>query len=63
MKVEREYVRFLQVAYGSLMEVVSQLRIAERRGFVSNETATKIYQQCEQIARMLSGLRETIKRK
>jgi four helix bundle protein len=45
------------------MEVVSQLRIAERRDFVSSEDTTKIYQQCEQISRMLSGLRASLERK
>jgi four helix bundle protein len=60
---DREFVRFVQIAYGSLMEVVSQLRIAERRDFVSSEDTTKIYQQCEQISRMLSGLRASLERK
>ena len=54
------FARFTQIAYGSLMEVVSQIRIALRQEFVNRETHDKLVQQAEQLARMLSGLRASL---
>ena len=59
---ERDFIRFLQISYGSLMEVVSQLKIAERRGFIEPQDAQRIYDLCEQSSRMLSGLRSSLER-
>jgi four helix bundle protein len=60
---ERDFIRFLQISYGSLMEVVSQLKIAEKRGFIEPQNAQRIYDLCEQTSRMLSGLRSSLERK
>ena len=35
----RDFVRFVEIAYGSVMEIVSQLHIAQRQSFVSAEYA------------------------
>ena len=60
---ERDFIRFLQISYGSLMEVVSQLKIVEKRGFIEPQDAQRIYDLCEQTSRMLSGLRSSLERK
>ena len=36
---DRDFVRFIEIAYGSLMETVSHLRIAERQKFLSQPSA------------------------
>jgi four helix bundle protein len=60
---DRDFIRFLQIAYGSLMEVVSQLKIAQRRNFLTSDQVNSLYTSCEQIGRMLSGLRASLQRK
>ena len=52
-----EQARFYEIAYGSLMELVSEVRIAERQGFLSSEKYAEIRIKASEIARMLSGLR------
>jgi four helix bundle protein len=46
-----DFARFLEIAYGSLMEVVSQAKVAKLQGFL------------ERVARMLSGLRTSLLQK
>jgi len=55
-----DFARFVSIAYGSLMESVSQARIAKDQGFLSTESYEDIYQLAEQLARMLSGLRRSL---
>jgi len=54
---DKEFARFVGIAYGSLMEVVSQSRIALRQSFMSGKNANDLYNTAEELARMLSGLR------
>src|SRR5438876_12325758 len=55
-----DYARFIEVATGSLFEVVSQSTIAKRRGFLSEEKYRTIYAAAEEQSRMLSGLRASL---
>ena len=55
-----DFARFLEIAYGSLMEVVSQGDIAKRQGFLQANDFDELYQKSERVARMLSGLRSSI---
>ncbi|QDS89012.1 hypothetical protein EC9_32090 [Rosistilla ulvae] len=57
---KKDFSRFLQIAYGSTMEVVSQLHIAQRQEFIAKEDACKLYKDCEEIARMTSGLKRSL---
>jgi len=52
----RDFIRFIQIAYGSLMESTSQLEIGRRQGFLKDEQ----YQRADRVARMLSGLRASL---
>jgi four helix bundle protein len=56
-----DFNRFIEIAYGSLLESVSELRIAHKQKFISNSDLERIYKQAEELAKMLSGLRRTIK--
>lgn len=55
-----DYARFLEIAYGSLMEVVSQANIAKAQGLMQKAEFDQLYQEAEELARMLSGLRSTV---
>ena len=52
-----DYARFVEIATGSLFEVVSQSFIAQRQGFLSDEDFQQLYRLAEDQSRMLSGLR------
>ena len=55
-----DFARFLEIATGSLFEVVSQSRISMRRHFTSGTDHAKLYEAAEELGRMLSGLRKTL---
>lgn len=52
---------FIEMAYGSLMEVSSQFEIAEELGFISSDDRFSMDQLIEEVARLLSGLQKTYK--
>ncbi len=54
--------RFIEFAYGSLMESVSELQIAKRQRLLSDEAFEDTYNSAETLARMLSGLHRTFKK-
>ena len=53
----REFRRFSDIAYGSLMEVETQLEISRRRGYIADVKALHLLDSVAAIARMLNGLR------
>jgi four helix bundle protein len=57
---DKEFARFVGIAYGSLMEIVSQSKIAESQSMMTSQCATDIYKSAEELARMLSGLRSKL---
>ena len=54
---EKDFVRFVEIAYGSLMEVVSQMYVAKRQGFLEPHDFDNLYNDAEELARMHSGLK------
>lgn len=52
---------FIEMAYGSLMEVSSQFEIAEELGYITVEERMSMDQLIEEVARLLSGLQKTYK--
>jgi four helix bundle protein len=55
-----DFARFLEIAAGSVFEVVSQGFIAQRQGFWSDVQFRRIYSDAEELSRMLSGLRKSL---
>ena len=56
----KEQVRFIEISYGSLMEVYCQLSIAKRRHYITEEVFQDLAKLIEDIARPLSGLRKSL---
>lgn len=52
-----DYARFVEIATGSLFEVVSQSYIARQQAFLPDADFTLIHREAEELGRMLSGLR------
>ena len=57
----KDKAHFVEMAYGSLMEVSSQFEIAEELGYVSSEDRLSMDMLIEEEARLLSGLQKTYK--
>src|SRR4029453_9618737 len=55
-----DFARFVEIAYSSLMELVSESTIALQQEFLPRQTYDEIYRESEERARMLSGLRGTL---
>ena len=56
-----DFARFVEIAYGSLMETVSHAAIAQRQGFLAEQQYRDLYEQAESIGRMTTNLRKTLK--
>ncbi|MBO7073389.1 MAG: four helix bundle protein [Bacteroidales bacterium] len=52
---------FIEMAYGSLMEVSSQFEIAEDLGYIKSEDRISLDLLIEEVARLLSGLQKSYK--
>ncbi|PYK15020.1 MAG: four helix bundle protein [Verrucomicrobia bacterium] len=55
-----DFARFVEIATGSLFEVVSQTTIALRRKMITQGHYNRIYAAAEKQSRMLSGLRRSL---
>ena len=52
---------FLEMAYGSLMEVSSQFEIAEELGYINNADRQNMDMLIDEVARLISGLQKSFK--
>jgi len=57
----KEFVRFLWIANGSLVELETQILIAERLRFIPSEQGQEICNGLQDISRMMAGLRTSLK--
>jgi four helix bundle protein len=55
---DADFVRFIEIAYGSLMEATCQLHLAVELGYLRTEDLANLKASAAEIARMLSGLRK-----
>jgi len=56
----KDKVHFLEIAYGSLMEVTSQLDMAQDFGYISFNDLCSFDLEAEEVARLLSGLQRSL---
>jgi len=57
-----DFGRFVEIATGSVFELVSQGFVAKRQKFLSEDRFQALYVDAEEIGRMLSGLRNSLMR-
>jgi four helix bundle protein len=60
--LEREFRYFLGQARGSLMEVETQIQIAENLGYLQKEQTAPFLQSCAEVGRILNGLLVSVSR-
>ena len=57
---KRDFSRFVEIAFGSVCEVVSQSHLSRRRGFMDEASLGTIRAAGEELGRMMSGLRASL---
>ena len=57
---QADFSRFIEIATGSLFEIISQAFIGRRQGFLDEESFQRLYSAAQEIGRMLSGLRKSL---
>ena len=62
-KSTASFINFLSIAFGSLMEVETQIQIATRLNFLSGDKATALLAQTDEIGKMISGLKKSLAEK
>ena len=55
-----DFARFVEIATGSMFEVVSQATISKQQGFLSETDFNRLHGACEKQSKMLSGLRKSL---
>ncbi len=55
-----DFARFVEIATGSVFEVVSQSFIGQRQGLLDEQQFGALYAAAEEQSRMLSGLRKSL---
>ena len=57
---DKEMIRFLSIAKGSLYEVETQLYIAIDLNYLSEKETQPVMEQCNEIGKMITGLIKTL---
>jgi four helix bundle protein len=59
----KEYLHYLSIAYGSLMEAETQLILAVRLGYSPKQEAAKVWELASRSGMMINKLRASLKRR
>jgi four helix bundle protein len=58
----KEYVNFLYIALGSLLELITQTELAKRLDYINSQQSMLIEEKCTKINKMLRALIKAIKK-
>lgn len=56
----KEFSRYIEIAFGSLCEVIAEIHIASDRSYISKDELNNIYNQSEELGKMLSKFRASL---
>jgi len=56
----KEQVHFIEISYGSLMEVLCQIQLARDLNYISDEELSEKKNQIQSTAKLISGLRSSL---
>jgi len=57
-----EYLRFLDIAYGSARELEYEMSVCLRLGYLTSESGENVLRQCEQVSKSLCALIRSLRR-
>ena len=57
-----DFLRHLSIAYGSLLELETQVLIAARLNYLSNEKCNVVLKMAAEVGRLLNGLMSSLRR-
>lgn len=57
---DKDFSRFVEIAYGSLCETVSHLNIAKNQGLLTEVDLQQVYAASEELAKMLTAFRNRL---
>ncbi len=60
---DKEFMRFLDIAYASSIEVENMHYICLDLGFINNDEFSKLFEQSQEIQRMIFSLKRSLKEK
>jgi four helix bundle protein len=60
---ENDYLRFLDISFGSFREMEYQLSLAYRLGYLTNENYNELEISCIKLSKVLSALIRSLRRK
>jgi four helix bundle protein len=58
---QADYIRFLDMAFGSMREVEYQLSVAARLGYLPGDITAEVTQQADETAKVLAGLLRSLR--
>lgn len=59
---DKDFARFIEIGYSSLMECVSQTHIAKNEDFLQPKEFEELQKMAGDLSRMMSGLKNTLSR-
>jgi four helix bundle protein len=62
-KSTREFLRFLQIAHGSLAEVQTQLELARRVGYLADDRFATLNDEIDEVGRILNAVASALRRR
>jgi four helix bundle protein len=60
---DRDNLRFIEIAYGSLMEVISHLEVAHRQGYLQSSDRENVRAAADQLAGLRNHLKDRVESK
>ena len=57
----KDFLRFLSIAYGSLLELETQVEVSRRLAYLSEGVACALLAESAEIGRMLNGLKNSLR--
>jgi len=60
---QAEYLRFMEIAYGSARELQYEIGLSAKLGFLNPQSASQLDHECTSIAKALNGLLRSLHRK